>query len=177
MIGTGNHESAVNKRHETNMIDKFCKDLNNVAKSNVYSGGFSGWVVFRFRRKDGAGGTQTVYLHYDHGYGGGGPVTRGVIQTSRRATYLPDAHIILSGHIHEATIVETPRLRINGAGNTFLDRQTHICVPTYKEEYGTGHGNWHVERGAPPKTIGAMWLNFYWNRREERICWEATLAQ
>ncbi len=177
MIGTGNHESSVNKRCETDMVQRFCDALNHSAKSNVYSGGFSGWVRFRFRRNGKNDGTHTVNLHYDHGWGGGGPVTRGVIQTNRRAVSIPDANIFVSGHIHEAWIVETPRLRLNGAGKTHHDRQTHICVPTYKEEYGDGHGGWHVERGAPPKMIGAVWLRFFWNHREHKVCWEATLAQ
>jgi hypothetical protein len=181
VIAKGNHETAIQKRHETDMTQRICDSLSMVPGAKVHNGLFSGWVVFKFRRSNTGNkrlsGTQTVNLHYDHGYGGGGPVTRGVIQTNRRAVYLPDAHIVASGHIHEGWMVETTRLRLNGAGKTSHDRQLHICVPTYKEEYGDGGSGWHAERGAPPKPVGAVWLRFWWSNKAERILWEATLAQ
>jgi hypothetical protein len=31
-------------------------------------------------------------------------------------------------------------------------------VGTYKDEYGSGLGGWHIERGAPPKPLGGYWM-------------------
>ena len=44
---------------------------------------------------------------------------------------------------------------------TYHHVQTHVCIPTYKEEFKDGHGGRHVERGAPPKPIGATWLRLF----------------
>ena len=102
-----------------------------------------------------------MILHYSHGAGGGGPVTKGVIKTARKAVYLPDPHIVISGHIHESWKVDLMRLRLGKTG-TYHDKQTHLCIPTYKEEFKDGYDGWHVERGAPPKPIGAYWLRLFY---------------
>jgi hypothetical protein len=33
-----------------------------------------------------------------------------------------------------------------------------VRTATYKEEYNSGLGGWHVERGATPKPLGGRWL-------------------
>ena len=161
LVAAGNHEANIKKRHETDLTERFCATVKSLSGETIYNGGYSGFVRFKIRQ---GGRTQgrNVTLHYSHGYGGGGPVTKGIIQTARKATYLPDADIVISGHVHESWQIELMRVRV-GRSKIFHDTQTHICVPTYKEEYGTGFGGWHVERGAPPKPIGAVWLRFYWN--------------
>ena len=92
-------------------------------------------------------------------------MTKGVIQTSRRSVWLPDAQTIVSGHIHESTIVVTPRVRLAPNGKTYLDEQTHVTTATYKQEHDLA-GGWHIERGAPPKPLGGAWLRFYWDVRQ-----------
>lgn len=176
MVGEGNHESAIRKRHETDLIQKFVTGLNRHG-GNTFYGGYTGWIRFVFRPDDGHKGQHTVTLHYDHGYGGGGPVTRGTIQTNRRAVYLPDADIVISGHIHEAWEMSVPRVRLSDRGVPGIGNQLHICMPTYKDEYGDGFGGWHIETGKPPKIIGAYWLRFYWNCREGKVSVSAIRAE
>src|SRR5690606_306876 len=106
IIGTGNHERAVAQSHESPLVESLVALLNR-GGAQVYNGGFSGWVRFQFGLDaKGHQHSQPIYMHYDHGYGGGGPVTKGVIQSNRRAVYLPDAHIVISGHVHEDWRVE-----------------------------------------------------------------------
>jgi len=171
MVAAGNHEASIKKRHETDLTERFCSTMNYISGETVYNGGYSGFV--RFKLIDIVQGKQknlgrNVTLHYSHGYGGGGPVTKGVIQTNRKATYLPDADIVISGHVHESWQIELMRVRV-GRTKIYHDTQTHICLPTYKEEFGTGFGGWHVERGAPPKPIGAVWLRFYYLNSHDPI--------
>lgn len=171
VIAQGNHESSILKRHETNLSERLVATLNERTGSRIRYGGFSGWVRFCFER-DGerrGAGTQTINLWRHHGYGGGGPVTRGVIQTNRQAVYLPDAHIVMTGHTHDGWIMPIERLRISSHGVISKDKQWHIKIPTYKEEYGDGFGGWHIERGAPPKPVGAYWLRFYYERNAVRF--------
>jgi len=99
-----------------------------------------------------------MYMH--HGYGGGGPVTRGTIQTSRMAVYLPDADIIWTGHTHDEWIMPIQRARLSPHGRPYLDRTMHVRSPGYKDEFSEQNG-WAVERGMPPKPKGALWLRFY----------------
>ncbi len=176
VIASGNHEESIAKQHETNLIERLVGRMNAGNSASVAHGGFAGWVFFRFRPT--AGGPQrTLRLHYDHGYGGGGPVTRDVIQSSRRAVYLPDADIVVSGHTHDEWVLPISRARVSAQGVPYIDTQTHIKCPTYKEEYGDGFGGWHVRRGAPPKPVGAIWLRFNYCRRQERIIFDAIPAK
>lgn len=156
-ISPGNHESSILNRHETDLTTRLVNALNQAKGSNIHRGGYSGWVIFNF---DNGKEQNQVKLWYIHGYGGGGPVTKGVIQTNRQAVYIPDADIIVNGHTHDNWAFYIPRSRITQSGKQYQDEQLHLRLPTYKDEYGDGVGGWHVERGGPPKSMGAMWLDF-----------------
>ncbi len=158
MIGMGNHETSIVKRCETNLTNNLIEKLNRNG-GNIYNGGYSGWILFEFLNTKTKEITQKK-LWYIHGYGGGGPVTRGVIQSNRRAVYLPDADIVLSGHTHDEWIVPISRTRLDSNGVQSLDEQIHVQIPSYKDEYSDGFGGWHIERGGPPKPNGAIWLRF-----------------
>lgn len=180
-FGTGNHEQAIANRHETHLIDRLVGVLNDRTGSTIRVGGFSGFVVYSFKYNSTKGrdlGPSTrIVLHYDHGFGGGGAVTADMIQHHRRATYLPDADIIISGHTHDAWTREMIRVRLNRDGTIRHDVQTHIKLPTYKEEYSDGYGGWHVETGKPPKPIGGWWLRFYYSRKDRRVHYEVIRAK
>jgi hypothetical protein len=157
LISEGNHESAIRRHHETDLIERFVTTLNYKANTCITRGLYTGWVRFRFLQK---GHSNVFNLNYTHGYGGGGPVTKGVIQANRKAVYLPDAHFCVSGHIHEHWLMTQSRERLKKNGETTIDEQVHVCLPTYKEEYLMG-ADFHRERGRPPKPLGAYWLRFF----------------
>tara|TARA_R100000278_G_scaffold12718_1_gene13631 strand:- start:572 stop:1441 length:870 start_codon:yes stop_codon:yes gene_type:complete len=165
LISEGNHESAIRRNHETDLIERFVSALNYKNDTHLTKGLYTGWVRFRFiRTSSGKKGTSRVLnLNYTHGYGGGGPVTKGVIQANRKSVYLPDADFCVSGHIHEHWLMTQPRERIAHNGRCYIDEQVHVCLPTYKEEYLIGQ-DFHRERGRPPKPLGAYWIRFYMER-------------
>ena len=167
VVAAGNHEAAIKKHHETDMTQRFCDILKYKSQHKVHNGGHSGFVRFRLQEKGRTMG-KILTLHYSHGYGGGGPVTKGIIQTNRKATYLPDADIVVSGHVHESWQIELMRVRV-GRRKIYHDTQTHICVPTYKEEFKDGFGGWHVERGAPPKPLGALWMRLTFDKNGDDV--------
>lgn len=176
VVGVGNHESAITKRHEVNPTERFISLLNLLSGGSTANGGFSGWVRFVFQ------GGNKIYrrvttLHYDHGYAGGGQVTQDAIQHQRRSVYLPDADLVISGHTHDSWVKEISRVRLSTHGNISHDIQTHIKLPSYKEEYSDGYGGWHVETGKPPKPIGAYWLRFYYHPASDNIRYEVTPAR
>ena len=176
MIASGNHEQSIKDRHETDLIERLCALLNADGTASVWHGGFGGWVMFRFRPDNATKGGvwQSLTVHYDHGYGGGGPVTRDVIQAQRRAVYLPDADIVLSGHTHDKWVLYHTRARLSKQGVPYLSEQAHAKIPTYKEEYGSGASGWHVRRGAPPKPTGGLWIRWFWSVREHKVKFEIT---
>lgn len=154
----GNHETAILKRHETDLTARLVERLK-VAGSGAECGQFSGWVrifvTYQGTRR------KSFDLFYHHGYGGGGPVTRGVIQANRMGVYLDGAEIVWSGHTHDAWAMPVQKVRLNGACVVEQFEQLHVRTPGYKDEYEDGARGWHIERGAPPKPLGGAWLRVY----------------
>lgn len=169
MMSHGNHETSVLGRHELDLTSQLVSRLNDRG-NRIHKQTYQGYVQCRFRW--GKRSSQTINIAYHHGYGGGGPVTKGVIQSNRQATFLADAHIVWMGHIHENWSLTLPRERLTAQGRLYLSDQLHIRTPGYKDEYSCGHG-WHVGRGAPPKPVGAKWVRFYLRRsRDNGRSWE-----
>lgn len=156
--GVGNHESAIHKNHETDLTERLAERIR--ANGGIARrGGYSGYI--RFHIHNGKRKNNSLKLWYFHGAGGGGPVTRGVIQTNRQSVYVSDADIIATGHVHESWQVAVQRIRLNTSDKIVHERQTHIKIAGYKEEYEDGHGGWHIETGKPPKPTGAWWLRIF----------------
>jgi len=163
MMGRGNHESAVLKRNETDILQRLVDNINNTIKPElpVYSGGYGGYIKFLFERQGSNGGRSSIVLKYRHSGGSLGEISKGVLGVDRMAKAFPDADIIVSGHNHESTQVEIVQEKLTESNKIEVKTQLHIKLPTYKEEYGDGYGGFHVERDAPPKPLGAVWLRFY----------------
>jgi UDP-2,3-diacylglucosamine pyrophosphatase LpxH len=150
LITPGNHETAILKNHETDLTTRLALQLG------CEVGAYAGWVRMQFRYGQ---FKRAQVLSYHHGYGGGGPVTRDVIQTARKAVYLPDADIVVSGHTHDRWIVPVPRVKLLQNGIQTVTEQLHLKLGTYKDEYTVGHG-WAIEKGFAPKSLGGVWLSF-----------------
>lgn len=164
LLGKGNHETAVLKNKNVDLTSMLAYDLNKAVddahESAVQVGGYGGWVRFHFLMRKTV--KQTVDLKYFHGAGGGGPVTRGVIDTNRQAVYLPDADIVVNGHVHDNYVLPVTRERFGTQGNITHDYLWFIRTPTYKDEYGDGSGGFHIERGRPPKPVGCVFGEFFY---------------
>jgi len=161
-MGVGNHESSVKKRQETDLIGRTCQALRQHG-GNAQAMGYAGWIIFQL--KWGKRNYKTFRLFFHHGSGGEAPVTKGILQASKQAMYLPDADFVLSGHNHESWLFPITRTRLSDSGRTYNDIQYHIKTSSYKEEFLPLDG-WHVEMGKPPKPVGSMiWMEFLWNSR------------
>lgn len=159
LIARGNHETAVAKHYATDLTDRLTDRLRTRNGGITQSGGYGGWVRFMFTKHSTV--QEQRRLKYFHGTGGGGPVTRGVISTNRQAVYLPDADIVVNGHTHDSYHLPIARERLTMAGIVVHDLQHHVRCTTYKDEYRDGAGGWHIERGGPPKPIGAVWMRMW----------------
>jgi predicted phosphodiesterase len=153
MLSDGNHETSIRSHLETDLLARLCQ------QASIQHMGYSGFVRFMFQRKAGMRSTRRLYFH--HGAGGGGPVTKGTIQTNRRAASV-DADIFVSGHIHESWALENVIVKMNDSGQVTLSTQTHVQLPTYKQEFNM-QGGFHIEKGRPPKPLGGWWLVFHYD--------------
>ncbi len=160
VIGYGNHETGVIKWQETDLLQRFVDLLNYKNKTNVYAGGYGGWVVVSSNTNGSS--TYSTRIKYYHGSGGGGIVTKGALNLTRVLEMYEGFDVFTMGHIHENSCRNDVRDAIDyshrgGYKNSLKD--IHLMLTgTYKEEYEDGSKGWHVERGAPPKPIGGRIL-------------------
>jgi hypothetical protein len=156
VVGYGNHETNIIKRQETDVIQRFVFGLNRECGTDIEAGGYGGWIVYNFL--DGKVIRRSFKIKYFHGSGGGGPVTRGVIQFNRMSAFIEGADLIWMGHVHECNEVIYTNEFLTKHYTIELRNILMVRTATYKEEYNSGLGGWHVERGATPKPLGGRWL-------------------
>lgn len=166
VVGYGNHETAILKRQETDVIERFVFGLNSNNNTQVEVGGYGGWIVYSFKRDNGQS-SCAFKIKYYHGSGGGGPVTKGVIQYNRMSTMIEGADMIWMGHVHEDHELTYTVERINESNKVHLRDILMVRTATYKEEYNDGKGGWHVERGGTPKPLGGRWLELHPKRNQK----------
>jgi hypothetical protein len=161
-IGYGNHETAIIKNTETDPLQRFVDLLNYKNKTSVYVGGYGGWWKLQVQHKKHA--TFSFNVKYYHGTGGGGIVTKGVIQNNRMGVMISGADCIWMGHVHELyhVIDGQESLEHHSKRGYYIKHRYvhHIRTAAYKEEYGVGDFGYHVEKGRPPKPIGGYILSF-----------------
>jgi len=169
VIGYGNHETAIIKFQETDILARFVKLLNIKNGTNVQVGGYGGWmIVNQVLKKNGPiNGSSSMKIRYFHGSGGGGVVTKGALNLTRALEMYEDFDVFTMGHIHEnASRNDVRDSIIQGRSNyRQVQKQLHLMLTgTYKEEYGDGSKGWHVERGAPIKPTGGRILEINYKR-------------
>ena len=160
LIGYGNHETAIIKWQETDILQRFVDLLNYKAGSNIQTGGYGGWVIVK--QETNSNSNFCTKLKYFHGSGGGGTVTKGSINLTRALELYEGFDVFSMGHIHENSSRNDVRDTVDhhpSSGYTLKQKQLHLMLTgTYKEEYGDGSQGWHVERGAPIKPLGGRIL-------------------
>lgn len=173
-LALGNHDEGAENHNETNLLERLVKQLRAdkltgdkkrdeaTKRAGLQCMGYSGFVRFMFQSSTGNRTTRRMYFH--HGSNGGGPVTKGVIQTNRRAASV-HADIFVSGDIHESWLVENVVVELSDSGRIQLSTQTHCQLPTFKQEY-IMKGGYHIRKGRPPKPLGGWWLVFYYDNTQ-----------
>ena len=174
VVGYGNHETAIIKYQETDILQRFVDLLNYKNKSNVYTGGYGGWLVIRMETTGSS--KHCSRIKYFHGSGGGGVVTKGALNLTRALELYEGFDVFTMGHIHENScrndVRDTVDYSVRGGYKNSLKDIHLMLTGTYKEEYEDGSKGWHVERGAPPKPVGGRILNIEYKRirsKEEDI--------
>lgn len=159
-MGRGNHEEAVIKRHEIDLTQRLISVLNDRTGSQIHCLGYTGWVQFKFDY----GRNISRTLWYTHGYGGGGPVTEDMIQSSRQRVYIDSCDIMCSGHVHRSWVQEYVKHRTTIAGKLEKRIGYYVKIPTYKDSYGDGSKGFEASKGMGPRPTGAYWIRFTYSR-------------
>lgn len=162
LVGYGNHETAIIKWQETDILQRFVDNINFRANSNMQLGGYGGWVVVKQQATKSNTTSFSTKIKYFHGSGGGGVVTKGAINLTRALELYENFDVFSMGHIHENSSRNDVRDTLEKhsvGGYSLKQKQIHLMLTgTYKEEYGDGSKGWHVERGAPIKPLGGRIL-------------------
>ncbi len=154
--GLGNHETSIKSHHETDLIERLTSRIQERG-GITQPGGYGGWVVFKLIKN---GKVFPIKLYYHHGFGGGGPVTRGTIDWSRYLMHA-EADIYAAGHIHYLNSDVLIRAGLTSGNNIQKRKVSFVRCSTYKDEYDDGHSGFHVEKGRGPRPIGGYWLNLH----------------
>lgn len=167
IIGMGNHETAVLRKNNTNLIERLVYALNTTG-GEAYSMGYCGFIRMNFQYEKGEERcSRTLYWH--HGSGAAAPVTRGVIDTARQAAYLPDADVVINGHNHQEYVVTLNRIRLSNSGMPYEQYQHFIRTPGYKKA-GLINGDmfgFDIEKMPAPTTRGCVRLDFNYSHGEK----------
>ena len=153
LIGQGNHESAIRDRHETCLLDRFAYRMR--ADGGITrTGGYDGWVRIML---DSHGSRDSWVGYYHHGTGGGGPVTKGIIDFNRLAEQI-QADFFVMGHVHRSMLVDNVVRKLSAANRVEICERDYVRLSTYKEEASSGHG-FATERMMGSRPLGGKWLS------------------
>ena len=147
MIGVGNHETAVERFHSVDPIELLLYELEKALPANakhvIHHGGYCGFVDYRFRYRgaggknksdDSTGGKRWV-IYYHHGGGASAPVTKGMIDFSRKDVFI-DADLLWLGHKHNRWNAHVCKISCPLVGDDVLVRDVrHIMTGAYQKTY------------------------------------------
>jgi len=147
-LGTGNHESAINKHHGTHPIRRLCKMLDTTSL------GFS-WIV-KLKLSENKERTRTLIIRGHHGWGGGSR-TQGADLTkySKDMAYW-DADMFLYGHVHRRQSDKIDRMGLSGTSLIPKPKYLYLCGTFLKTFSLTDEATYSEEKGYPPVAIGGV---------------------
>lgn len=133
-IGAGNHESAIVKYNNTDILSMIARDLNKIRNPKlpqIARGGYVGFIYLHFHR---SGESVKRYVIYrDHGKGGNSPVTKGTIGLNRLyGTF--DCDMAWLGHSHTSIIDSASQWQIGvtSNGKMYKKQKVGIITPGYQ---------------------------------------------
>jgi len=165
-MGFGNHETAVIKKLETNLLQRLVEKLYFLTGHRIVLGEYHGfiYIVAKYRGNERISNrsahSYTYKIYHNHGAGGDAPITQGRIEDSRLQMYVEGADAIWTGHNHNKYAGQTGVMYLDTNPQSMAAKIRIIDVIRsggYKQEY-TGHG-FHIEKRGAPKPLGGTFLN------------------
>jgi len=158
IVSNGNHEDSIEKHHETDLTERLASNLRSIGGVTM-RGRYMGFVAFSMTQCRGRTKKANTFcrtLCYHHGSGGGGPVTRGMIDNNRtRTAYISD--IFYSGHIHYNNTDKNEIVSMDRNGNMIRRLQRFLRGGAYKDDFKS---RWQIQRGHAARPMGGYWVRF-----------------
>lgn len=154
-IGDGNHETAILRHNEIDLLGMLVRAINDKAGTAIIRGGYHGFIRIAMHINDATIRQHVIYHH--HGKHGG-EVTKGVLGVNRHSVVIPDADTVWTGHTHTGWLVLQPRLRLYGNNVVETKNMYHVKTGTAKDDFNTA-GGFTVERVAMPPTMVAWMMS------------------
>lgn len=166
LIGRGNHETNIQKRHDTDLLDRLAFMLRQDGGVTV-TGGYSGYVIYCFSLYNTNRVSQR--LAYHHGGGGNAQRSKGILHSQLDAMVYSDADIIVSGHdhnkLHDPSNVS---YTVDQRGNIKHRRIDWLKLGSYKRnEDSPLYAGFEVERKFMPKAMGGYYIEFKMNVKKD----------
>lgn len=165
-LGLGNHETSVQSKVNTNLIERLSQKLIDNG-GHAVSMGYWGFFRLKFLYEKGTT-IWKKHLYWHHGSGAAAPITRGVLETVRQSSYLPDADVVMNGHNHQEYVLTLNRIKVNDAGVPYEEYQHFVRTPGYKKAglvSGDRHG-FDIERHPAPTTRGCVRLDWTFSKNK-----------
>lgn len=102
-IGTGNHEEAIHRYHDNDIIRNLCRDMD------IPYAGYQTFYILKFKRAGKI--THTIKIHSWHGAGGAQTEGARLARLTRLVNDI-EADIYLMGHLHTITTYTPDRLTV-----------------------------------------------------------------
>jgi hypothetical protein len=181
MIGSGNHETSVGKWASTDIIHLLIERLQAAAPEGhtIHHGGYTGAIVQRFSEPKCGGGktfgkSRTWNIYYHHGAGGASPVTKGMIDFNRIASYTEGCDVLWIGHKHNKFVDRADTLRVPMQGEQLVRRkQWRIMSGAYTgdgtaqfDDAGNYRPDWAREKAFAPQGQGGVTVEVRVNTNE-----------
>jgi hypothetical protein len=184
-IGYGNHETSIIKHNQTDIIARFIQGIKRETGHQIMTMGYGGWLVISLASSKNEYGSyhKSYRIKYFHGSGGGGEVTKGLIQHQRMQAATQGADCLWMGHVHEQYHVQVMLEALSQTGSMRVKQieADWLRTSTYKDEFEDGSKGWHVERGGKAKPLGCALIRLelfresHQKQRELKIKSEFTL--
>ena len=157
IIGIGNHEAHVKKRHHICLTSILLDRLNQLPNTYIQAGGWCGYWHVNIK----ASTTQLPFIIYrHHGAGGGAPVTKGISDFQRMMVWQGNIDALWLGHNHHKYIVPDAKTILDIKHN-IVKQKTVYCIRTasYLDTYGLEGPSTYAEAwNVPPQVYGGVIL-------------------
>lgn len=141
MMSEGNHETAIKKHRDTDILNTLIFLLRQQG-SNVVKGGYSGFINMQLLISD---ITWVSYLiAYHHGGGGNAQRSKGILHADIDMENYPDCQLFISGHNHQKGYWPMVCYRRHMSGEIRYQTRYWMKTGTYKRTDKPLIGGWEV---------------------------------
>lgn len=163
-MGLGNHETAVMKKVEINLLKRLCDLLYYRTGHRIALGQYHGFIylvaVHAGAKKKRSTPRISYKIYHNHGAGGDAPITNGTIEDSRLMMNVEGVDAIWTGHNHNKYDAQKGVVYLDTNPQSMQAKYRiveNIRTGSYKQEYkGAG---FHIEKRGPAKPLGGSWLH------------------